>query len=920
MNSSPFGSLRKKKKQAIKQSLEELISSLAELTHPSSSNSNSNNNISNSNSSSSNNLLNSGSSNSSTPQLSPHGTVQLPFPNPMISSSPPPSSSSSSPSATVTNTATSPPTRSLAKFYLLAQQLEYVGNQTYACKPDANSDPLLPIESISGILNVQWTTYWTMPLLPTTTCLDILNYISLKTNREVEQLKLADSDGKLVDHDMNLTLFRCKKFIVFEDINIEQLNSNNNKINSLKKQHQLQQQQKQNQLQQQQSNISSSPSSPSSPSPSSSSSPVISNKDILPFPIEYINLNTSSNNNNNKDKDIGQILQQGGAGPGSDSTKSTPLQLSPGIIRKHPPIVPPRSPLSFGQSSEPLFSSKDLMSDQGLSNSIPLVTGSFLHNSDKGLGAFKDSPSSSPSSSRKNSKDQLVKPNSNTGSNLTMDKDGPGEKYCKFLENTIQFSSGTPPTTEKGKILDNYFNHYYQELFKYIHQRNRRLQRLEEFIKELGIDQAGSEKWFSKHYESESNYLRNKRAGMKLQEFKILTQIGKGGFGQVFLAQKKDSGDIVTLKRIKKSSYEWANQRTQVGHEKTVMMSENCKWITKLLYAFQDSHYLYLAMEYHCGGDFRALLNNLGMLSEEEARYYMMEMIEAVHSLHAMDYVHRDIKPSNFVIDKHGHIRLIDFGLSKDGIEKRNGFNQQTMNNLRKSFIMPNPLSSGGGSGSSFLSTGSNGSGGGGSNHSGGHRNTLTSTQNGANVTVYRRPQAHSAVGSPEYMAPEIVNDEGYDHSCDWWSLGCVFVEMLCGFNPFCADTPSDVFVNILQWKQVLDWDLFCQELSPEASDILKRMLCEPSQRLGRNGIDDFKQHPFFKGHWDEIDTQKPPFIPKVESDMDTSYFEDAVNNDPNTWEIEDENHEKKNPFDNLNIPFFTYRKSSALSSICDQY
>jgi len=424
-------------------------------------------------------------------------------------------------------------------------------------------------------------------------------------------------------------------------------------------------------------------------------------------------------------------------------------------------------------------------------------------------------------------------------------------------------------------------------MFKYIHNRHRRLKKVEDFIIKSELDEAGARQWLTNHYTNESNYLRNKRAGMKLKEFKILTQIGKGGFGQVFLATKKDTGDIVTLKRIKKSSYEWANQRNQVSQERDIMLSKDCKWITKLLYSFQDSNYLYLAMEYHCGGDFRALLNNLGALSEEEARFYMVEMIEAVTSLHKMGIVHRDIKPSNFVIDKHGHIKLIDFGLSKEGIERRNGWNHQTMTALRKSCIDGTI-----------------------------NRNTLNISTNGA-VMAFRRPTAHSAVGSPEYMAPEIVNDEGYDLTCDYWSLGCAFIEMLCGFNPFCADTPNDVFINIIRWRDVLDWDLFTQELSSEAADLLKSMLTEPSSRLGVNGIDDFKNHPFFNQYnWDDILEQSPPFVPKVESDIDTSYFEDAVNNDSSTWEIDDESSNDKRSFSNLNIPFFTYRKSSALANL----
>ncbi|KAF2074381.1 hypothetical protein CYY_004315 [Polysphondylium violaceum] len=823
---SPFNSL-KKKGQVVRQSLEELFIGLSTATNTTtdSGGGGSGNNSNNSSNTSTPQPIHHHKSNSNSSLL-----VQIAQNNQSLSSTNSPSlnpsplhspkdldnkftimSNNSNNSSPRTSDSVDP-TKSLAKFYFLAQQLDYVGGSYVSSS--APYDPLLPVETLSGILSVQWTTYWTIPLAPSTTCLDILKYISVKTNREVAHLKLGDSDGKIIDHDYTLIQQRCKKFIVFEDINIEE---------------------------------------------------------FQPY---------DSNNSNIK-----------------SSSSTSPTPGSPNLPRKAPP-PPPRSPSSFtndllldgSQIDSPL-----LLSRKASNSNI----GSFINHSDGksflsgGSGAssplaVKESPPDSPSFKRKASNNPLIPSPVPLNSNNQQQQQQQNENYCTFLDQVIL--TPNPPTTEKGKILDNYFNHYYQEMFKYIHNRSRRLKKVEDFIMKSELDEPAARQWRNNHYTNETNYLRNKRAGMKLKEFKILTQIGKGGFGQVFLATKKDTGDIVTLKRIKKSSYEWANQRNQVSQERDIMLSENCKWITKLLYSFQDSNYLYLAMEYHCGGDFRALLNNLGALSEEEARFYMVEMIEAVTSLHKMGIVHRDIKPSNFVIDKHGHIKLIDFGLSKEGIERRNGWNHQTMTALRKSCI------------DGTL-----------------NRNTLNISTNGA-VMAFRRPTAHSAVGSPEYMAPEIVNDEGYDLTCDYWSLGCAFIEMLCGFNPFCADTPNDVFINIIRWRDVLDWDLFTQELSPEAADLLKSMLTEPSSRLGVNGIDDFKNHPFFNQYnWDDILQQSPPFVPKVESDIDTSYFEDAVNNDSSTWEIDDESSSNdRKPFSNLNIPFFTYRKSSALSNLSD--
>ncbi|GAM18164.1 hypothetical protein SAMD00019534_013390 [Acytostelium subglobosum LB1] len=786
----------------------------------------------------------------------------------MQSNSSSPTSSSSSPqSSNRSSVASANHIKSLAKLYFCAQQIDYVYSGSSVMMKPAPSQTDLPYENLSSILNVQWTTSWTIHLIPSMTCLDVLKYISQKTSRNVNLLKLADSEGKILEHDYHPINHRSRKFVVFEDINIESLSGAtggnrgaNNNNNSVATGHG-----RGNNI------FDNKYSEPSSPV-------IVTTPMTAPVSCNVLDDNLSL------------------------SAKNSPMSGSPTGQRRVPPPPPPRTNMFYN----PLLVNTDLLNDPSNGSS----------------GTNHDSRRSSPSPSRKNSAGNL---NSSSGSptqtststsstssttttssttssaastttasvSSTISSAATGTyTYCKFLDRVE--SASNPPTTEKGKILDNYFSHYYQELFKYIHHRSRRYQRVLDFVRDSGLDESAAQAWRAKHFDSESNFLRNKRAGMKLKEFKILTQIGKGGFGQVFLAIKNDSGDVVTLKRIKKQAYQWANQRSQVSQEKIVMSEGSGKWITRLLYSFQDPQYLYLAMEYHCGGDFRALLNNLGMLSEEDARFYMAEMVEALCSLHALNFIHRDIKPSNFVIDKNGHIKLIDFGLSKEGVECKNGLNQKSMSDFRKSFLE-----------GTFS-----------------QRSTLTRSSNGT-VVAYRRPTAHSAVGSPEYMAPEIVVDEGYTLSCDFWSLGCVFMEILCGFNPFCADTPSDVFLNIIKWREVLDWPLFTQDLSPDAADILKRMLCEPSSRF--SSIEEFKAHPFFNRNgvtWQSTLDQTPPFIPKVESDIDTSYFEDAVNTDPSTWDTTVENGEggtdRRDPFSNLNIPFFTYRKSSVLNLIDD--
>jgi len=104
--------------------------------------------------------------------------------------------------------------------------------------------------------------------------------------------------------------------------------------------------------------------------------------------------------------------------------------------------------------------------------------------------------------------------------------------------------------------------------------------------------------------------------------------------------------------------------------ERDVLMNTKSPWLVKLLYSFQDSHCVYLAMEYVPGGDFRTLLQNIPYLEEEPSKFYICEMILAMVNLHALGYFHRDLKPENFLIDQSGHVKLTDFGLAKGALSK----------------------------------------------------------------------------------------------------------------------------------------------------------------------------------------------------------------------------------------------------------
>jgi serine/threonine-protein kinase RIM15 len=130
-------------------------------------------------------------------------------------------------------------------------------------------------------------------------------------------------------------------------------------------------------------------------------------------------------------------------------------------------------------------------------------------------------------------------------------------------------------------------------------------------------------------------------------------------------------------------------------------------------------------------------------------------------------------------------------------------------------------------------------------------------------------------VGTPDYLAPETINGTGQDETSDWWSLGCILFEFIYGYPPFNAETPEEVFENILARK--IDWpDEEDDEASPEARNLMESLMCsDQTQRLGANGAEEVKKHPFFADiNWETLLEEEPSFVPESQDPENTEYFD----------------------------------------------
>lgn len=320
--------------------------------------------------------------------------------------------------------------------------------------------------------------------------------------------------------------------------------------------------------------------------------------------------------------------------------------------------------------------------------------------------------------------------------------------------------------------------------------------------------------------------LRNR---VKKENFNFIRVVGKGAFGVVWLAEDNTSKQKYAIKVLKKTDISLRNSLANVYAEVNILRNDFDPWIVKFFYYFQDKSSVYLVMEFLPGGSLLDLLEREGRFTENATRFYVAEILLAMHCLHNKGFIHRDIKPDNILTTNEGHIKLADFGLAVEKV--------------------------GDNFGCSALDTF-------GSNKAGG---------NGLKKLF----ECHVA-GTPNYIAPELVDvnsNSSYDCGVDLWSLGVVMYEMLFGVCPFAGVDTQHVLENVIHWKEKL---VFPSDpvVSEEAKDLLVRLLCDKEVRIE---FEEIKKHKFFDGfNWSNVRSMDSPYKPNVDTQEYSSFGSDS--------------------------------------------
>ena len=291
-------------------------------------------------------------------------------------------------------------------------------------------------------------------------------------------------------------------------------------------------------------------------------------------------------------------------------------------------------------------------------------------------------------------------------------------------------------------------------------------------------------------------------------DFEILSLIGRGSFGKVFLVKNKNNEKLYAMKVVSKKSIIEEEEVEHSMTERNILCKIHHPFLVNLYCSYQTPSNLHYIIDYCPGGELYAIMQRDGLMSESRAKFYAAQLILALEHLHNQGILYRDIKPENILICADGYVRLTDFGLSK--------------------------------------------------------------------MNVSRDSKTATFCGTPEYLAPEVIQNVAYTNAIDWWGIGILIFEMLFGHVPFFDENIQQLYHNIV-FNQLVFPDT--NIISIHCKDIITQLLKKnPIERL--HDVELIKNHIWFASiDWDELYQKKLPveYVPELESLTDLRHFNEEI-------------------------------------------
>lgn len=272
------------------------------------------------------------------------------------------------------------------------------------------------------------------------------------------------------------------------------------------------------------------------------------------------------------------------------------------------------------------------------------------------------------------------------------------------------------------------------------------------------------------------------RRRRKLEDFDLGDEIGTGSLSKVYAVVEPSTGKEFALKTFDRRYLKSQHKDADVTMEEHCLRRTNHPCVVKLYASFADEFSRYLVLEHCPRGELWTIAKDVGC-PDCLARHYLSQVMEAVSYLRNAQIVHRDLKAENVLIGATGVAKLIDFGSAKD---------------------LANPHIK------------------------------------GAGTWAFNKAKDDD-VGTPNFMAPEAINNKRTDYRSDIWSLGCLVFQVLSGFPPFGQDLLR-IYERALKAKFRIP-----PGINADAVDLIKKMIrLEPNSRLGASDIRDIRKHPYF--------------------------------------------------------------------------